>query len=174
MSFEKDLHIQNMPKISTLQSCSDAMIDDIIFHMKTEWNDFTKVHLGINTFSGLKRHVYETYLKGGVYPIMFVMYEDNDLLGFVSIDGCDHKDFVHIAPWINNLFVVDHNRGKGYSKLLLQHALKYLAKMHFDIAYLCCKPSLNAFYTSQGWDTIDTLSDDMILMSVDPSVVNIH
>lgn len=158
-----------MPKISTLQSCSDAMIDDIVFFMKIEWCDFTAKHLGLNTFSELKAYVFDTYLKGGVYPIMFVMHEDNELIGFISVDGTDHKDYVHIAPWVNNLYVVAKHRGQAHSKALMKHALKHLCANYFDVAYLCCKPTLQDFYAGMGWNVVDDISDNMVLMATDPT-----
>ena len=71
----------------------------------------------------------EAYEHSAKYNAYFVcLMNDNTLLGWVQID----KAFDYLTGdeigWINDIYVKKPYRGKGYSKLLLEEALKEFRK----------------------------------------------
>ncbi len=148
----------------TLQRCSDDLIDDVAFCLFSKWKDYIKQHFGVKSFSQFKRFLHETYLRGGIYPIFFVLALHGQLVGFISIDAKDHKDYPSISPWLNHIYVVEEFRGKGYSRLLISHAFEYLKKNHFDEIHLCCEKHVLDFYQKTGWHVVEETDDDMYIM----------
>jgi ribosomal protein S18 acetylase RimI-like enzyme len=76
-----------------------------------------------------KQKMIEAYEHSAKYNAYFVcLMDDNTLLGWVQID----KAFDYLTGdeigWINDIYVKMSYRGKGYSKLLMEEALKEFRK----------------------------------------------
>lgn len=71
----------------------------------------------------------ETYEHSAQFGAYFLcLMDDNTLLGWIMID----KSFDYLTGdeigWINDVYVKSANRGKGYSKMLMEEALKELKR----------------------------------------------
>ncbi|WNB91515.1 GNAT family N-acetyltransferase [Bacillus sp. NEB1478] len=76
-----------------------------------------------------RQKMIEAYEHSAKYNAYFVcLMEEDTLLGWVQID----KAFDYLTGdeigWVNDLFVKKPYRGKGYSKLLMEEALKEFRK----------------------------------------------
>lgn len=76
-----------------------------------------------------KQKMIEAYEHSEKYNAYFVcLMDDNTLIGWVQID----KAFDYLTGdeigWINDIYVKMPYRGKGYSKLLMEEALKEFRK----------------------------------------------
>jgi predicted N-acetyltransferase YhbS len=74
---------------------------------------------------------------GGDPPTTWVIHRGSDtLLGSVSVVWDDLPGHPDLNPWLASLFVFPKFRGRGLGKLLVRHALDFLAAHHHPHAYL--------------------------------------
>ena len=74
---------------------------------------------------------------GGDPPITWVIHRGSDtLLGSVSVVWDDLPGHPDLNPWLASLLVFPKFRGRGLGKLLVRHALDFLAAHRHPHAYL--------------------------------------
>lgn len=86
-----------------------------------------------------------------------VLFDDNILIGFISIfpsDGDDRKD---LSPWYATMYVKKQYRGKGYSRILNYAILEEAKKRGFKKLYL--KTKLINYYEKFGAVFLENLSN---------------
>lgn len=86
-----------------------------------------------------------------------VLFDDNILIGFISIfpsDGDVRKD---LFPWYATMYVKKQFRGKGYSRILNDAILEEAKKRGFKKLYL--KTNLINYYEKFGAVFLENLSN---------------
>ncbi|MEA4920335.1 MAG: GNAT family N-acetyltransferase [Clostridiaceae bacterium] len=87
-----------------------------------------------------------------ILPEGYFMVKHDSVIGWVSLDkhipeslqinNNQSPDIEKgLVPWISLLLVAEHERGKGYGKLLLEHARREAGRMGFSKVYAVGSPS---------------------------------
>jgi len=92
----------------------------------------------------------------------FIKNDDNNIIAYLRIlgIGVSYKD----ASSIGRVLVTLDNRGKGYAKIIMKAAVKYLfEELHENIIMISAQKYLESFYSTLGFVTkgIDYLEDDI-------------
>ncbi len=69
-------------------------------------------------------------------PFGIALLEDNNLIGFCVLKMECLKKYSQFFPWISDVMIFDEFRGKGYGKIMIDEALKILAVLGYEQAYL--------------------------------------
>ena len=96
-------------------------------------------------------------LSGDTDTHLFLLLADEAVAGMLTTG-------IYLSPtgskaWIEDVVVSDSFRGRGFGKLLVNHALDYLRARGIDEVLLTSKPqriAANALYRSLGFETKET------------------
>ena len=87
------------------------------------------------------------YFQNG-NSLYLLVNTNNNVIGTIALD------YDKMEPYISNLVICSNNRGKGYSKLLLQFIEN--SENAFGYIKLWCNPELKPFYEKMGYREEDS------------------
>lgn len=96
----------------------------------------------------------QAYLQPGFLPSMFIMLDQQQLVGSSSIVAHDLSTRPQLSPWLANVYVQASYRGQGIGRQLVQHALQQAKAAGIQQLYLFTA-NQQAFYHSMGWQIVD-------------------
>ena len=67
---------------------------------------------------------------------VFLLTNDNKLLGYCIFTDKDEIDLPYLKPWIGFLYIFPEYRGKRYSSLLIQHCENYARNIGYNKIYI--------------------------------------
>lgn len=138
-------------RIIPYQECTKDIQIKVCDYMMKEWSK----EANINNIDDTNHYIVKNWSAG---DILYVLLNENNLLGFIAID---RKQFY---PFISHLYIIPENRKKGYGKLLLDFALEYISYLKFTEARLWCVKRLIPYYKKNGWEIIDEKDSKAIVM----------
>jgi GNAT superfamily N-acetyltransferase len=135
--------------VSHYYQCSNVIQEEIQKNLYVEFEeDFTK-HGGHRAFL---KSLQEFGDWRESQKVLFVGIDSvNTFLGTVSIEYA--RDSL-LTPCIANVFVHPLYRNKGYGKLLVKFAEKYIKKKGLSTSYLWCKKELELYYEKMGYKPV--------------------
>lgn len=115
---------------------------------------FTKV------FQSDVNHLTPEYLKeiiASPNSYLFFLYENENIAGMLTVG-------IYLTPtgskaWIEDVVVDDIHRGKGFGKLIVQHAIEFVKFSEIDSLMLTSNPAriaANKLYQSLGFEQKET------------------
>lgn len=112
-----------------------------------EWHDTLQHELGLHSLEAVEAY----YLNKR--DTMYIAHTDEGaFLGMISIEpGSDLPTlYPHDSPWLADLFVCEHARGRGVAARLIRHVQTVCPS---SCLHLWCKASLECFYATFGFQT---------------------
>lgn len=109
-------------------------------------------------------------------PTHFALVKEGFLLSYAAVVSTQltHGGVVYATCGLGSVFTYPACRGKGYGKLIVDAATRFMSQTSADIGLLFCQPKLQEFYSRSGWqalmetplflDTSCTPSDSLIMM----------
>lgn len=88
---------------------------------------------------------------------LFFLYENNDIAGMLTIGI--YRTPTGSKAWIEDVVIDDVHRGKGFGKLIVQHAIEFVKLSKTDLLMLTSNPSriaANKLYKSLGFEQKET------------------
>lgn len=144
--------------LTPFQNSPKDIQTEVVSYLKKEWYESNKKD---DTFSIDFIKTTWNDANNILYVLMQKNLKDSNLVRLIGTVAIDRKQFV---PFFSQLFVVPHERNKGYANILIKHAEKYIKKMRFNKSKLWCKPDLINFYNKLGYDVEDK-KDEVYIMS---------
>jgi GNAT superfamily N-acetyltransferase len=94
------------------------------------------------------------------YYNCYVYIDNNNIVGFISLNYNDfdifESDIDNInSLWLTDLFVWPNYRNRGISTLLINHVINIAEDKNIDL-YLACEDALIHYYNKYGFCIIDT------------------
>lgn len=89
---------------------------------------------------------------------IFIAFKNNIVVGICNISLDDigspwNKRLDHCTPWMCNVTILPHERGKGYGTQIVNHVLSYLKQNNYTTIYLwCTKTALANWYSKFGFE----------------------
>lgn len=87
-------------------------------------------------------------------PQTFAAFDGDTLVGGFQFAMEDCYVRPDIYPWIKNVYVDESMRGRGYSGLMLEAAVKYAGEA--GIRELSLFTHMEGFYEKYGWEFVET------------------
>ena len=119
-----------MYKIKTLSEYFDDYKDIIIKIYLEEWG-WHYTEWDIKDYTSMLEEI--TKYKDTIY----VLIEDNNLIGTVALMDCDIKMYLGYTNWMTCLYVKDEYRKRGYGKILIDFIKTKVKEQDKDL-YLWC------------------------------------
>ncbi len=94
-------------------------------------------------------------------PITYVSFEKKEFVGTYSLREDDPKISSHFkpslkksySPWLGSVFVLSHQRNRGYGKLLVKDAEQKIKKLNYAKLYLFTEDR-EEWYAKLGYSSI--------------------
>ena len=96
----------------------------------------------------------QKYLHPGFIPSMFIMLDQQQLVGSSSIVADDLASRPQLSPWLANVYVHRNYRGQGIGRQLVFYAMQQAQAAGIKRLYLFTADQ-QAFYHSMGWQFFD-------------------
>lgn len=108
---------------------------DDAYYTITEWfKEWWKVEEGF-TFEETEA-IMSHSLNGSGFPRTYAMFDGDKVVGAFQFTLFDLHVRPDIYPWLANVYVAKEERGKGYSKFLLESAVKIAKEEKLDKLWL--------------------------------------
>jgi GNAT superfamily N-acetyltransferase len=104
--------------------------------------------------SDVERHMIEM-ADDRPLPMALVAHNDRGYLGSAFLIHSDMEERPELSPWVAALWVEAAARKRGVGRALVADAAKTAAALGYPVAYLCCRPELEGFYSEIGWTIIE-------------------
>jgi GNAT superfamily N-acetyltransferase len=81
----------------------------------------------------------EKYLKSfneDKLPNIYALIINDTLIGMYELNEKDHMDNLPYKPYLANVFIKEEYRGRGYSKMLVEHSIKTCEALNYKKLYL--------------------------------------
>ena len=88
---------------------------------------------------------------------LFFLYENDDIAGMLTIGI--YRTPTGSKAWIEDVVIEDTLRGRGFGKLIVQHAIKFVKLSKIGLLMLTSNPSriaANKLYKSLGFEQKET------------------
>lgn len=83
--------------------------------------------------------LYNSYLNKNTLPIIYALIINDTLIGMYELNEKDFIQNKEYTPYLANVYILEKYRGLGYSKCLIEHAIKKTKKMGYNKLYLHSK-----------------------------------
>lgn len=103
---------------------------------------------------------FETWLRENVrphaVPMTLLAFEDDAVVGMVSIVDHDLELSTDRSPWLASLYVAPEHRRKGLGRNLVQAAIDEAHRLGFHKLFLYT-PGQETFYAALGWKRVEVI-----------------
>jgi GNAT superfamily N-acetyltransferase len=104
--------------------------------------------------SAVERHMVEM-ADDRPLPMAVVAHSDNGYLGSAFLIHSDMDERPQYSPWVAAVWVEGPARKRGVGRALIAEAAKIAASLGYRVAYICCRPELESFYSGIGWTIVE-------------------
>ncbi|MFK0569685.1 GNAT family N-acetyltransferase [Endozoicomonas sp.] len=94
----------------------------------------------------------EASLLASKIPQTWVLMEEEEGWGSVSILEKDLPDYPELSPWLANVYVEPSKRGLGYGQRLVRVAMEFAVQQNLKPLFLYTTDQMS-FYEKLGWET---------------------
>lgn len=119
-----------------------------------QWHFAEWAYLHPGCSIGMLEQDMQKYLQPDFLPSMFIMLDQQQLLGSSSIVANDLATRPQLSPWLANVYVHSSYRGQGMGRRLVQFAMQQAKAAGVKRLYLFTADQ-QAFYHSMGWQSFD-------------------
>ena len=142
--------------IKKFSELDEEDLNKIIDKHFSHWSLYSE----LMTLDNTKYKFKEIYAKNKDIPYGIALMDGKDIIGFCVLKVDDLKFYPEYKPWISDVMIFDHYRGKGNGTKLVNAAKKELKKLNYDKAYLWTDKA-PVFYEKQGFKYVkDVLKND--------------
>ena len=97
--------------------------------------------------------LYKTYIADEKIPNLYALIINETLVGMYEINEKDKIDVRDYCPYLANVFVKEEYRGLGYSKYLINDAIKRTKELGYKKLYLHTKH--DSLYQRYGFEFLE-------------------
>lgn len=132
-------------EIKKFKELSKNEIDIIIERHFGHWSQYNPLMNRENTEYKFK----ELYTTDEI-PIGLALIDSEKIIGFCVIKKENLKKYPDIFPWLSDVMIFEEYRGKGYGKVLIVEAEKFVKNLGFDTIYVWTDQAPD-FYKKMGY-----------------------
>ena len=102
----------------------------------------------------VERHVTEM-ADDRPLPMAIVAHNQHGYLGSAFLIHSDVEERPQYSPWVAAVWVEAAERRGGVGRALITEAAKIAGCLDYRVAYICCRPDLEGFYSRIGSQVVE-------------------
>jgi GNAT superfamily N-acetyltransferase len=88
-------------------------------------------------------------------PMAIVAHDERGYLGSAFLIHSDMEERRQYSPWVAAVWVEASERKRGVGRALVIEGARMAASLGYRAAYICCRPELEMFYLSIGFELVE-------------------
>ena len=126
------------------------------------------------TFDMVHKKILEKSKSKVELPLMFVIHDEQELVGVAELKFRENKNFPKYEHWIGGIYVSSEHRGKGYSTILIEKAKSHALEQGINLLYLQCEDKNINLYLKQNFKALHQTEHNSVKTTIMVHQININ